>query len=799
MRKIFLYISVFCFIFYSTDLIPQQIYKLPPQEVIDIVDAIPIPYAIVSPQGKYLLLAEYQAMPSIEYMAKPMLRLAGKRILPGNNSSQQTRFYTAFTIINLSNGMKKRLKLPDDSKLGFPVWSFDDSWIAFLKYQETTVELWGVEIKNGNVKKFTNANINSALSSGFTWLPDNYHILVSTVLPGRGIAPQKPTVPLGPIIHESSGKVSKIRTFQDLLQNPYDEKLFEYYCTSQLIEIDVKDHTSRKIGEPGIYLKPDVSPNGNLILVHKIKKPYSYSVPYYRFAHNIEIWNRNGNLIHLLAELPIADEVPVRGVATGIRSVNWFSHKPAKLIWVEALDGGDPEKQVPHRDKLMTLNFPFKEKPIELLRIKHRYSGIDWLMNEGSILVTEYDWTRRWHTTYLTDINNTMNGLRKIFDISVHDRYNDPGDPVYTVSKNGEYYILQEGDWIYFSGSGASPDGDHPFLKKMNLNSLEKEIIFQNTGNCYESFFGFVDKNTSRILTRYESKFEPPNYYLVDLKSGEKQVLTEFEDSFPQLTDVKKTLLKYKRNDGVDLSGTLYLPSDYIKGEKLPLVLWAYPREYSDLKVAGQVKGSPHKFTFLKGTSRLFFITQGYAILDNAQMPVIGDPKTMNDTFVDQIVASAKAAIDTLDAMGIIDPNRVGVGGHSYGAFMTANLLAHCDLFKAGIARSGAYNRTLTPFGFQSERRTLWEAPDVYFNISPFMHANKINEPILLIHGVEDNNAGTFPIQSQRLYHAIKGYGGTARLIMLPNESHAYRARESVLHVLAEMFEWFDRYVKNNN
>jgi len=356
---------------------------------------------------------------------------------------------------------------------------------------------------------------------------------------------------------------------------------------------------------------------------------------------------------------------------------------------------------------------------------------------------------------------------------------------------------LQDKDWIYLSGSGASPKGDKPFLDKINIKTMEKKRLFQCGEKSYERFLDFFGKSRKKIITSYESKTEPPNYYMYDLKSKKRKALSDYKDPTPQLAGMKKELIKYEREDGVPLSGTLYLPPDYKEGERLPLVIWAYPIEYSDPGTAGQVRGSPHRFTFFRGTSRLFFVTQGYAVLDGAQMPVVGDPKTMNDTLVEQIVASAKAAIDKLDSMGIIDPKRVGVGGHSYGAFMTTNLLAHCDLFASGIARSGAFNRTLTPFGFQSERRTLWEAPEIYFKVSPFMHAHKINEPILLIHGEADNNSGTFPIQSRRLFHALKGHGATARLVMLPNESHGYRAKETTLHVLAEMIEWFEKHVKN--
>jgi len=458
---------------------------------------------------------------------------------------------------------------------------------------------------------------------------------------------------------------------------------------------------------------------------------------------------------------------------------------------------GIPEKEASYRDKLMTLSAPFTGESIELMKTKERYAGISWLQQEGLALLSEREWKRRWRTTSLVNVDDPSQAPKKIIDISSQDRYNDPGRPISITTPYGERVIIQEKNWIYLSGSGASPKGDMPFLDTMNIQTLEKKRMFHCSEGSYESFVDFVGKSRNQIITRYESKAEPPNYYLYNLKNKKKQALTSFKDPAPQLTGLKKQLIKYTREDGVELSGTLYLPPDYKEGERLPCVIWAYPREYQDRRVAGQIRGSANRFTFFRGISQLFFLTQGYVLLDGAQMPVIGDPKTMNNTFVEQIVSSLKAAIDKLDSMGVIDPKRVGVGGHSYGAFMTANLLAHCDLLAAGIARSGAYNRTLTPFGFQSERRTLWQAPEIYFKVSPFMHADKINEPILLIHGEADNNSGTFPIQSRRLFHALKGFGATARLVMLPNESHSYRARESVLHVLAEMFEWFDKYVKN--
>jgi dipeptidyl aminopeptidase/acylaminoacyl peptidase len=775
----------------------QEPYKLPPKEVIDIVTAPPPPRTSISPTGEDMMLIEYESMPSIAYMAQPLLRIAGTRITPNNNSRQVTIFYTGIKIKNIKTGEIIKVDLPDNAKLGYPGWSFDGKWIAFARYLDNGVELWAADRKTGKARALTGPVVNATTTSGFSWMPDNQHLLVQTILKDRGNPPKKPSVPKGPNIQVASGKQAKVWTYQDLLKDPYDEELFDYYMTSQLVKINASTGETTKLGKPGIYFYPDPSPDGNFILIHKIDKPYSYSVPYFYFTHTLDIWDTDGKLVHHLADLPLADDVPMRGVTKGIRSIQWRALKPATLVWVEALDEGNPENKVPFRDKVMTLSAPFKDKPKRITNIEHRYSGLSWMKTAGKALLTEYDWKRRWRTTYLIDVDKPSIPRKKMIDISSQDRYNNPGSPVFTITSSGEYIIIQDKDWIYLSGSGASPKGDYPFLDRMNLKTEKKERLFHCQEDTYERFVDFVGSSRDQIITSFESKSQPPNYYLYSLKTKKRAPLTDYKDPAPQMTGMKKQLIKYERDDGVPLSGTLYLPPDYKEGERLPLVMWAYPIEYSSAQTAGQIRGSANRFTFFRGTSQLFYVTQGYAVLDRAEMPIIGDPKTMNDTFVEQIVAAAKAGIDKLNSMGIIDPKRVGVGGHSYGAFMTANLLAHCDLFATGVARSGAYNRTLTPFGFQSERRTLWEAPEIYFKVSPFMHADKINEPILLIHGEIDNNSGTFPIQSRRLFHALKGFGTMVRLVFLPHESHGYRAKESVLHVLAEMIEWFDKYVKN--
>jgi dipeptidyl aminopeptidase/acylaminoacyl peptidase len=773
----------------------QSTYKLPPPEIVKILDTPPTPGIVVSPTRDAFLLVDVEGYPPIRELARPILRLAGVRIDPGLGARQRPIRHTGIEIVPLDGRPRKRVELPEGSRIGMPSWSPGGTSFAFTRDLPNGVELWVVDAAKGQGRAIPGVRVVDVLGRGFEWT-DNGHLLVHRVPIGRGPAPAAPDAPSGPNIEEASGKVAQVATYQDLLKSPRDEELFRYYATSQLAKVDASTGAATSIGEPGLIASAEPSPDGKFLLVTTLKAPFSYRVPYQSFARSIEVLDANGRKVRTIADLPVSDDTPRQGVPKGPRSVEWQALVDARLVWAEALDGGDPTRKVPHRDKLMSLAAPFQGDPSEILKVQHRYSGLSWTAQPGQAMLTEFDRDRRWRTTSLIDLADPST-RKVVFDLSINDAYGNPGIPITQIRPDGQSTILQDGDAIYLSGRGASESGDRPFLDKMDLKTLQKERLFRCGDSVFERPLGFVGASRTRILTERESKTEPTNVFVVDLKSGDRTRLTDFKDPAPELTGLTKELIKYRRADGVPLSGTLYLPPGYKAGTRLPLIVWAYPLEYSDAATAGQVRGSPNTFTVLRGDSPLFFLTQGYAVLMDATMPVVGTPETMNDTFVEQITASARAAIETLDAKGVIDPQRVGVAGHSYGAFMTANLLAHSDLFAAGIARSGAYNRSLTPFGFQSERRSFWEATDLYMKMSPFTYANKINEPILLIHGEADNNPGTFPIQSERLFQAIKGSGGTARLVLLPHESHGYRARESVLHVLAEMFDWADKHIKN--
>ena len=781
----------------------QGKYQQPPKEIMDVLNAPAIPSTSISPTHDRIAILEPLRYPSIAELAQPMLRLAGLRINPNTNGQHRQPYFIRMTLKNVADGKEMPVNFPAGAQIITPSWSADGKYIAAGSVTPTGVELWIIDTSTGRAQRLKNVQLNTAFG-GFYWMPDQRSLLVNLVPKNRGIAPQYQNLtPTEPAIQETSGRRGAVQTFEDMLKNPNDEKLFEYYTTSQLAVVSV-DGKVREIGQPAIFDDAQNSPDGNYFLTVKIHRPFSYLYPASRFPKDVEVWDLSGKAVYKVASLPLQDQLPIQGVATGPRSYSWIPTEAATLTWVEALDGGDPRNKVTPRDRLVKISAPFTSRPSEIVKIEQRYQGKFFGEKDGLMLFNDYNRDTQHRRIFMTDYRNPS-AVKLISDLNVNDRYNDIGQPVTKRLPNGFSSIQQNGDEIYLSGTGASPEGDRPFLRRMNLKSQKTDEVFRSGKDGYEQFAALLSDDGSKFLTRRESPTEPPNLYqrmacppgVVDCFTVAARKITDFTDPTPQLRGIKKQLVTYKRADGVDLSFTLYLPPDYKPGTRLPTVVWAYPLEFTDAATAGQVSGSTNRFTQIGGISELFFLLEGYAVLDNATIPIVGDPLTVNDTYIEQLVSSAKAAIDKGVEMGVVDPDRVGVGGHSYGAFMTANLLAHSDLFRAGIARSGAYNRTLTPFGFQSERRTFWEAPALYENVSPFFFADKINEPILLIHGEADNNQGTFPIQSERLFAAISGLGGTARLVMLPLEAHGYAAKESTEHVLWEMVNWFDKYVKN--
>ena len=769
-------------------------YRKPPKEVLEVLSA-PLPPVVWANQtGTHALIAQLRRYPAIADVAQPFLALAGLRINPNTNGGQLLNYYYDLRMKELGTGREVALTLPANPKLGTPSWSPDGKTFVVINTTTDHVELLVGDAATGRMRVIPKVALNYMFGTAWSWMGSRA-VVARTVPAGRGKPPAAPLVPAGPVVQQSSGQSGPVRTLQDMLSGPHDEALFEYYGTSQLAIIDLMSGKVSPFGKPGVYTSIADAPDGKHFLVTRVERPYSYLHSFFAFPRSVEVWDASGQTLYTVAKLPLADNVPIGGVPAGPRSVRWYAADPATLVWTEALDNGNPKAKVPHRDRLMRFKMPFKGEPVELLRVEHRLAGWQPIEATQQALVSDYDRDRTWTRTMLVDFNKPGAQGREIWSRNVRDRYGDPGQPVTTLSNVGEPVIAMNGGSIFLDGLGATPQGERPFLDRMSLADGKTERLHRSGESEYETFVDLLAPDGSRFLTRREGPTEPPNY-LVRTTAGETKAITQYKDPSPQLRRITKQLVTYKRADGVDLSFTLYLPPDYKEGTRLPTVLYAYPTEYTDSDVAGQVFGSTQKFTSISGISHLFYVLAGYAVLDATSMPVVGDPETVNNTYVEQITASAKAAIDKAAAIGVTDPDRVGAIGHSYGAFMTGNLLAHTDLFKAGVARSGAYNRTLTPFGFQSERRTYWEAPETYMKMSPFHYAHKIKEPLLLIHGQADNNPGTFPVQSERMYQAVRGNGGTVRLVMLPHESHTYLGRESVEHTLYEMISWFDRYVK---
>jgi dipeptidyl aminopeptidase/acylaminoacyl peptidase len=799
-------------------------YNQPPKDILDVMHAPSPPVPRVSPTQDAILLVSWQDYPSIARVSTPFLRLAGVRVEPKNHSKHDTPggygitpCVRSFELVRIADASQISIALPEGACPGGPVWAADGKRFAFVNLAPEAVELWIGDGKTGKVHKVPGARLNPMFNDEMQWMPDQKTLLVKLVPEGMGAPPPEPVVPAGPSIQETTGEKGQSSTYEnrDTLGNKHDEDVFDYYASSQLALVDAATGAITPVGKPENYEAVAPAPDGLHILVAAIHKPYSYVTTYDRFPSEVEVWDtsdRSQVRVHTIASLPLEDRVPIAGVPVGPRDFSWRATEPATLVWAEALDGGDWKVKVPARDKILLQKAPFDSPAVEITRTEQRYVGFGWGEQAGTALLNEYDENRHWRRTFVIDVDAPQPKQRLLWDLSTDERYANPGNPVMRQLANGSRVVREESGAIYLAGFGASPDGDRPFLDRLDLKSdmaLKSERLFRSDKTCYEQFLSFTGPDTKTFLTWHQSPTDPPNAFVRtlgkpvsnDAPAGEAMfastsvAVTHIPDPAPAVRAIKKRLVKYKRDDGLDLSFTLYTPPDYKEGTRVPTILYAYPLDYADASKAGQVAGSQETFTQLR-QYRLLLLA-GYAIIDNAAFPIVGDPKKAYDTYLEQLVADAKAAVDEAVRLGVADPDRIGVTGHSHGALMTANLVAHSDLFRAGVATSGSYNKTLTPFGFQNERRSVWEASDVYLKVSPFFSADKLKTPLLIMHGAEDANPGTTPIQSHKLYEAIRGNGGITRLVILPHEPHWYTAKESNEQMVYEMLRWFDKYVKD--
>ena len=801
--KQIIYLTIFLFI--SNIYAQENIgYQKPPSEILDLVDVQLAPSVLLDDDKEFMILLYRDAFKSIEELSQEELRLAGLRIDPKTNIGSRVTYFNNVEIKNLTvkDGKPTQVKgLPQNARLSNFNWSPDQKKIALTNTTAKGVEVWVLDLQSTTVSKLTEATVNANLRDVINWFEDSQSVLVKMVLKNKKeLVNTKTAVPTGPTISINKGKKAQNRTYQDLLKNKNDEHNFEQLAYSEIYKISLNGTKEKWLG-PGMYSNISFSPDGNYVMVNTVEKPFSYLVTYRRFPSKTVIYTKNAKKVETVLEVPLIEDLPKGFMATrtGRRNLTWRNDKPATLVYVEALDGGNPQTKVEFRDEVFQMEAPFNGTPKSILKTINRISGIEWA-NDKMAIASDRWWNTRNTKTYVFNPSNASQKPEIISDRSYQDRYSDPGDFVTKRNKMGSYVLALEGNNAFLIGDGFSKKGQFPYVDKLNLKTKKTKRIYTSKYTDKRESLRDYDVDKKKLVVRIESQSEYPNYYFRDLKSNKLTQLSHFENPFKSIQNVDKEVITYKREDGLELSGTLYLPVGYNKAkkEKMPMILWAYPREYKDKSSAAQNTQNPNQFTYPSYGSPVYWVTRGYVVLANAAFPIVGEADEQpNDSFRNQLVSNAKAAIDAVDQLGFIDRNRVAVGGHSYGAFMVANLLSHSDLFAAGIARSGAYNRTLTPFGFQSEERSYWEAPDVYYTMSPFMHSEKMKTPLLLIHGEADNNSGTYPMQSERYFNALKGLGATVRLVILPKESHGYRAKESILHLLWEQDQWLENYVKN--
>lgn len=799
MKKVLILLS-FTFICVFAQAQESNNYQKPSKEVADLLLAPPTPTISIDGKAQYMLIMERSFYPTVEELGQPEFKIAGIRINPNNFSLSRQNFIKQLSLKNLVTGkMISIAGLPNNLSALNPTWNPSENKIAFYNVTATAVDVWVIDIKTSSCSKINKNAANIVLSSSLIWL-DDATLLYKINTHTAAQMSKKPITPKGPTIQESLGKVAPSVTYQDLIKSPYDEYAFEYLATAQLVKNNAGVET--KIGAPAIISSIDLSPDKKYFLTRTINKPFSYLVTVYGFATTVNVTDLNGKIVKTIADLASAETTPsgydnVQNVA---RAFDWKDDEAATIIYALPLDSGIMKKNVPYHDVVMALTAPFTGSPKELFKTTTRYSRTVW-GNEQIALVTEMLRSKQQYKVSRYDASN--NSLTTLYQGNMTDAYNNPGTPVTTKNIYNRDVIAttNNGQSILMNNiTGASPKGDLPYLASFDLTTKANTILWRCSEDNFEMVMDVLDINNLKVITRRETEKEVPNYYIRSIKDNSKNAITNFTNPYTSMEGVTKEKIKYKRKDGVDLTGDLYLPKGYdkVKDGPLPTLIWAYPREFTNAADASQIRGNQHKFTLLSWGSPVFYVTQGYAIFDNAEMPIVATApdKKPNDDFVNQLILNATAAIDKLVDLGVGDRSKMALGGHSYGAFMTVNLLAHCNLFKAGIARSGAYNRTLTPFGFQNEERTFWQAKDLYLSMSPFAFADKIKTPLLMTHGEMDDNTGTYPINSERLYAAIKGHGGTARFVYLPYEAHGYKGKENVLHLLWEQGRWLDKYLK---
>ncbi len=778
-------------------------YQLPPKSILDLAEYERSPSVSMDTKKVYMLLTYRSTYKTLDDLNQDELRLAGIRINPITNISSNTTYISNLKLKKIADKAEIQVTgLPQNAKIANVQWSPNETKIAFTITTLKGVQLWILDVATATAKPISQDNLNANLGSPYNWLSDNKTLLVKTLPSTRNkLIDAKKDLPTGPIVSNAMGTKSQNRTYPDMLKNKTDETNFENIITSELYKITI-DGNVAFYKNADMYASQSLSPDGSLLMITTIQKPFSYIVPLNRFPSTTNVYDQNGNLVRKVNETSLIEIMPkgFMAVQKGKRQMAWRNDEPSTLYFIEALDGGDPANKTDFRDELFVWKAPFSDNPTSVIKFKQRFSNIIWGNNTTAVAQEEWYDTRN-EKTFLINPANPAEQPKLMFDRNSQDIYGNPGTFETKKNQYNKYVLALENGKGFLIGDGFTKDGQFPFIAEYDFKTLQQKRIYTSTlKDKKEDLLSVEDTKKGLVLVQIQSKSDFPNYFFRNIKSNVLTAITDFKNPFESIKNVYKEVIKYKRKDGVDLSGTLYLPANYdqSKKEKLPLLIWAYPAEYKDKNSAGQSSQNPNEFTFPNYGSFVYWVTRGYAVLDDAAFPIIGEGTTEpNDTFIKQLTENAEAAIKAVNDLGYINDKKVAVGGHSYGAFMTANLLTHTKLFACGIARSGAYNRTLTPFGFQSEQRNYWEVPAIYNEMSPFMNAEKMKTPLLLVHGEADNNPGTFTLQTERYFQALKGLGAPARMLILPKEQHGYAAKENIFHLLWEQDQFLEKYLKN--
>src|ERR1051326_5582771 len=560
-------------------------YDLPPQYVLDVLHAPAPPRPNLSPTRASALLVAWVEYPPMTQVAEPFLKLAGVRVEPRTRRKHDTPggygvapCAQTLSVVDVATRRETPIALPPGGCADGFAWAPDGATFAFRNTSRDAVELWAGS-RDGKTHRVGDVRLNPMLGSSHQWAPDNKTLLVKVVPAGMGAAPAAEAGAEGPRIQESTGG-GEFSTYEarDTLRNQADAALFEYYGTSQLALVDVASGAVTRIGVPAVLSDVRLSPDGEHILVTSIRKPYSYAVTYGRFAHDVEVWDRAGKATPL-AQVPVAEHVPIHGVPAGPRDHDWRPTEPATVVWAEALDGGDWKAKVPARDKVMMQSAPFTSNPVEIARTEQRYQGIDWSERRGVGLLREYDDNRHWRRTFLIDAEHLETKPRLIWALSGEESYEYPGQPVYRILPNGKWAVRQKGDTIFLDGEGASPSGDRPFLDSFDLRTGKSRRLFRSGKDAYEYVVSFANDAADALLTWRQTPSDPPNLMLRTLGApvpnaapGEATVattvsaVTHIPDPTPAVRAIKKRLVTYKRKDGIDLSFTLYTPPAGLQG-----------------------------------------------------------------------------------------------------------------------------------------------------------------------------------------------------------------------------------------